>query len=448
MIFNPGQNKAMTLLATLSKTIFMFFGGSRSGKTYLICYVIILRALKSAGSRHVILRKHFAHVKQSIGMDTLPKLLKEEFPGLKVTLNKSDWVWTFPNGSEIWIGGLDDGERVEKILGKEYVTMFFNEVSQISYDAYTTSISRLAQKCDGIRAVEYHDLNPTSTMAWCYQMIIKGLDPESKAPLPQEAIDQMCYFKLNPNDNMDNIDENYLKRLAAMPEAKRRRFLLGEFSDGIEGALWLGQWIADGRINMNPMKLLNPDTNEDGAIDPPNQPQAGRIVVAVDPAVSNTKNSDEHGITVCAVDSNDPDKYYVLEDASLTGSPAEWAKVVCDLYHKWDADLVVAENNQGGDLVESNVKNHDKTVNYKGVRASRGKHTRAEPIAALYEQGKVHHVGEFPELESELTTWVPTDSDSPDRLDSLVWGLTELSGSGTASVWDDFTPDDSDGGDW
>ena len=140
------QTKA-TILMGSDATHIMSYGGSRSGKTFNIIRAIIIRASKTR-SRHVILRLNFNHCKTSIWLDTLPKVLRICFPDLLVTWNKSDYFLTLPNGSEIWIGGLDDDKRVEKILGKEYSTIFFNECSQISWSSIQVALTRLAEKSD------------------------------------------------------------------------------------------------------------------------------------------------------------------------------------------------------------------------------------------------------------------------------------------------------------
>jgi phage terminase large subunit-like protein len=148
-----------------------------------------------------------------------------------------------------------------------------------------------------------------------------------------------------------------------------------------------------------------------------------RVVVAIDPAVTSTEGSDETGIVVAAKGSDG--RGYVLADRSLRGSPDAWARAAVDAAHEFKADRVVAEANNGGDMVELTLRTVDRSLPYRKVWASRGKQTRAEPVAALYEQGRCHHLGAFPELEAQMTGWVPGQS-SPDRLDALVWAFSEL----------------------
>jgi phage terminase large subunit-like protein len=162
--------------------------------------------------------------------------------------------------------------------------------------------------------------------------------------------------------------------------------------------------------------------------------------------VSTNEGSDSTGIVVCAAD--DGNHFYVLADLSGRYAPQEWARKAIDAYHYWKADRIVYEANQGGNMVESTLRNVDPNVPLRGVHASRGKVTRAEPISALYEQGRVHHVGTFNQLEDEQTSFTSdynrnTAGYSPDRVDALVWALTSLSAGPTREVI--FTSVDTNG---
>jgi phage terminase large subunit-like protein len=159
-------------------------------------------------------------------------------------------------------------------------------------------------------------------------------------------------------------------------------------------------------------------------------PHLARIVVGVDPSITSTGN--EAGIITAGNVGRD---FYVLADDSMQGSPLQWATAAITAYHRLKADCIVAEANQGGEMVALTIATVDPTVPVKLVHASRGKHTRAEPVAATYEQGRGHHVGQFPALEGEMCLWVPGD-ESPNRMDALVWVATELLGFG--STWDDI----------
>lgn len=165
-----------------------------------------------------------------------------------------------------------------------------------------------------------------------------------------------------------------------------------------------------------------------------------RIVVAVDPAITSGDDADETGIivvaegphielensgTVCRI-ANCNRHGYVLDDRSGKYTPDTWAHIVRSAFEDWKADRIVAEGNQGGEMVEQTIRTVFPSAPIHRVHARQGKRTRAEPIAALYEQGRVHHCQSFPKLEDQLTTWTPDSGESPDRLDALVWGLVEL----------------------
>jgi phage terminase large subunit-like protein len=203
--------------------------------------------------------------------------------------------------------------------------------------------------------------------------------------------------------------------LSARALAEYRRFegsrigrqeLLGELLDDVEGALWTRELIEPHRVARVEREALV------------------RVVIGCDPATTSHEKSDETGIVVAGVDRRQG--CYVLEDATCRLSPDGWARQVAGVYHRWKADRIIAEVTGGHDLVESVLRTVDPALPITKVNARVGKSARAEPIAARYEQGKVHHVGAFPELEDQLCTWVPGQSGSPDRLDALVWALTHL----------------------
>jgi phage terminase large subunit-like protein len=210
------------------------------------------------------------------------------------------------------------------------------------------------------------------------------------------------------SDNAANLAKTFLERIVDKYQGTRlgRQELDAEILGDLPGALWS-------------MATLDAYRLRDA-------PQMARIVVAVDPAVTNTEASDEHGIIVAGLSEQ---RGIVLEDASMSGSPNEWARRAVSLYRSWQADAIVVEVNQGGDMVSHTLRTIDPNVRIKEVRASRGKHVRAEPIAALYEQGKVAHVGSFPMLENQMTQMTASGYEgdgSPDRVDALVWAMTDL----------------------
>lgn len=215
-------------------------------------------------------------------------------------------------------------------------------------------------------------------------------------------------------DNAANLAESAVQFLKERYGGTRlgRQELEGEVLEDVPGALW-------SRINIDENR--RPEVPE----------QLDRIIVAVDPAASSDERSDETGI-VCVGLAKDSDGYnrgYVLADRSLRGTPDEWAKAAVSLYREFEADRIVAEKNQGGEMVEAVIRSADRNAPVTLVHASRGKLVRAEPISALYEQNRVHHIGQFNELEDQMCMFA-ADYDrangSPDRMDALVWGLSYL----------------------
>ena len=206
-------------------------------------------------------------------------------------------------------------------------------------------------------------------------------------------------------DNLVNLSPAY-RRVIARFEGTRlgQQELHAKVLTDMPGALWTRDLIERNRVREHPDLV--------------------RIVVGVDPEASDTEQSAETGIVTggLGVDGH----AYVLDDSTVRGTPHTWGSAVVTAYHKFAADRVAVEVNNGGDMCEYVVKTVDPNVAVKKLHASRGKQTRAEPVAALYEQSKVHHVGLFEDLEDQQCNWLPTDDVSPDRMDALVWLVTEL----------------------
>jgi len=227
IVWTPKQREALALMRDPANRHIMLVGGARSGKTYVYVSGEVYRAIKYPGSRHLIARLRFAHAKLSIWMDTLAKVLTDQVGSGGYTLNETDHFIRFSNGSEVWVDGLDDKTRVDKILGREYATIFFNEISQIPYDTVTTVLTRLSQKIEGCAPVAWYDLNPAGNLHWANQLFIKGVRPDGEPAGPGYA-----YMYINPYDNQDNLPDGYIaETLERLPEHKRKRFLLGEWSD-------------------------------------------------------------------------------------------------------------------------------------------------------------------------------------------------------------------------
>jgi predicted phage terminase large subunit-like protein len=397
---------------TVAARYFLVYGGSRSGKTFFICYAIITRAIKAPGSRHAIFRNDGVDAKQSIGNETIPAVVAMAYPGLTMKWNDQDGYFELPNGAQIWLCGLKDKHRLDKVLGKEYVTIYLNEASQITLEAFELVKSRLAQVVkqeNGVVLAQkmYVDLNPTTSAHWTYQIFVLGKDPSDKRPIPDHEQDYR-YITVNPADNIDNLSPEYLRSLSNMPERMKRRFYDGTFNADDDNALW----------NRGVIEYEKPADME-------------RIVVAVDPAITSAVGSDETGIIAAGRDA--AQRGNVLEDASGRYRPEQWARRAISLFDTYEADCIVAEANQGGEMVAATIQAVAKgrVIPVKLVHATRGKHVRAEPIAALYEQGKVKHAEEMPELEDQMCAFVigfdrKEQGYSPDRVDALVWALTDL----------------------
>lgn len=388
----------------------LLYGGSRSGKTLVHCRSIAIRAMKAAQTRHAALRFRFNHIKESIVLDTWPKMMRLCFPEVSYTLNKSDWFATFPNGSEVWFAGLDDKDRTEKILGKEFSTILFNEVSQLPWPSVEMAHTRLAQKSP-LRLRAFYDENPPKKGHWSHKLFIEKINPTDRTVLADQG--NYVQMRLNPEDNRVNLPEEYLKTLRGLSGERKRRFYDGEFGDDTANALF-----SDSTFDRN--RVLGDDK----------LPEFLRVVIAVDPSgASDAEDNNGDAIGICVVALGADGRAYVLEDLTIKAGPKTWGTVVASAYERHRADRVVAEMNFGGEMVRFVVQAAKPGIPFKAVTASRGKVVRAEPISYLVEDGKVRHVGFFPELEDELTSFTSTGyvgGASPNRADAYVWALTEL----------------------
>lgn len=430
MTLTARQIEAQRVMAGPASHV-LAYGGSRSGKTRLIVRALVIRALKAPRSRHAILRFRFNHVKASIGQDTLPAVMAQEFPDVALRLNREDWIGYLPNGSELWLGGLDDKDRTEKILGLEFATVFLNEVSQIPWGSREMAVTRLAQRVteevDGQKRQQrlrmYYDANPPSKAHWSYRLFIEKRDPETKRALPNP--EDYAAVQINPGDNSANLPREYLASLASLTARAQRRFLLGEFGDATPGALFaeddIDKWrVTDGRV-----------------------PDMVRVVVAVDPSGSGDEdNADNDAIGIVVAGLGTDGNGYLLEDATVKAGPATWGRVATDAWERHEGDCVVGEVNYGGEMVRHVIQTARPKTPFRKVTATRGKAVRAEPLSALVEQGKIRHVGMYPDLEEELAGFTTTGyrgDGSPNRADAWVWAFTELFG-GMVKPRDDDKP--------
>lgn len=303
---------------------------------------------------------------------------------------------TWPNGSKAYTY---NGTTPDQLRGPQHHFAWVDELAKFEYmqDAWD-------QLMFGLRLGEHPQVLVTTTPR-PLPLIKKLVEAEDTVVTRGSTL-----------DNAINLADNTVRALYDRYAGTRlgRQELEGEILGDIPGALWRREDIDATRLKEAPEDLL-------------------KVYVAVDPATSSEERSDENGIVVVGL-ARDKDGYargYILEDGSLKGTPEDWARQAVRLYRKWSADKIIAEKNQGGLMVESVIKAQDRSVPVKLVHASRGKVIRAEPISALYEQGRVHHVGMFPELEDQMCTFSVDNvrnhsTGSPDRVDALVWGLTEI----------------------
>ncbi len=291
------------------------------------------------------------------------------------------------NGSTIYGDGADDGAPT--IQGKNLRALWADEVGlwRKWQQAWEESI-RYAVRLSPARIVA------TGT-------------PKRGHPLVRAlmADDSVHKTLLKTSDNAVNLDPALLQELYARYGGTTlgRQELEGEILDDVPGALWR-------RASIDNLRTLN-------------HPAFVRVVIAIDPSATSTESADECGIVAAGLAADG--RGYVLGDYSMRASPNAWATEAIKAYHRWQADRIVAETNNGGEMVGQIISTLDPNISYRAVTASRGKQTRAEPVAALYEQGRVSHVGSFELLEDQMCQWVPGES-SPDRMDALVWALTEL----------------------
>lgn len=380
-------------------------GGSRSGKTFLICRAIAVRALRYNQSNHLISKLRYNSLKATVMNGTWPKMMRLCFPHVPYEVNRVDSIICMPNNSQVHFMGLDQKDRVEKVLGSEFSTLYFNECSQIAYESVLLVLSRLAEKIEGLKLKAYYDLNPGAVTHWTNKLF--GL---LKDPVTGLAVDPLDYCRMfmNPEDNRENLPEVYFKILRSMPERQRLRFEKGIYVSDLPGALWSIETIDKCRVE--------------------NHPPLDRIVVAIDPSGTRGEG-DNNSIGIVAAGKGVDGNIYVLEDATCNLPPHGWAKVAINLFVKWNADTIVAETNYGGAMVKATIESVSSRIPVKEVVASRGKHIRAEPVSALYEKEAIFHVGKFPELEDQMVSMTTSGfqgTGSPDRLDALVWAVTEL----------------------
>ena len=370
----------------------LFLAGRGAGKTRTAAEWLAWKAISNANTRWAIVAPTHADARDTCveGESGILNILKEF--GVLKDYNRSISEIFLTNRSRI---KLFSGEEPDRLRGPQFHGGWFDELAAFkrpdAWDQYQFG-ARLGQ-------------HP--------QTIVTTTPRPTK--LIKDLVDRKGVHVVRGStfDNAKNLAPSALAELKLRYENTRlgRQELYGEILDTVEGALWTREMIERARVTDIPPLI--------------------RIVVAIDPAVTNNADSDETGIVAAGITSDN--HYYVLSDKSLKASPDAWARQAVNLYHDLGADKIIAETNNGGDMVTLLIKQVDHSAPVKKVTATRGKQLRAEPISSLYEQGRVHHHGYFAELETQMCEWTPISNESPDRLDALVWAITELN-SGSSSM--------------
>lgn len=228
----PKQQEAIDLLA--KHTEILLEGGSRSGKTFIEVYAIFVRCINHPNTDHLSVRAVFNDAKKALWYKTIPDVHRICFPTLKVNYNKTDFFIEFPNGSRYWIGGLDNKERLEKVLGNEYATIHENEISQISYTGHSLLKTRLNPP-KGVKPLMLLDQNPTHKRHWGYKLFHQGINPVEETPIIKP--ERYGLLKMNPADNLDNISDTYMETLETLSEQEKQRFIHGAYTE-IVGAIY------------------------------------------------------------------------------------------------------------------------------------------------------------------------------------------------------------------
>jgi hypothetical protein len=377
------------------------YGGRGSGKSHNFAAMGVIRCAQNAGTRGVCIREVQKSLKDSAKLlieDTIDKLgASGKFRAITSEIHA-------PGGGIITFQGMQDhtADSIKSLEGFDWAWI---------EEAHTLSARSLELLRPTIRkpgSEIWASWNPRSASD-PIDMLLRGLDPPTDAVVIRANYDDNEFF---PNE----LEEERAYDQKANPD-RYAHIWLGAYEPQAVGAIFNRQMFHENRC------VTVPDNLE-------------RILVGVDHAVTDTPLSNEHGISVAGL--GEDGRGYVLEDASLHGSPSQWATRAVAMYDKWDADGVVVEVNQGGDLVKHTLQTIRRDLPIIEVRATRGKHVRAEPISAMYSVGRVSHVGTFPQIEDQLCLftshgWEGSGDKSPDRAESLIWALTELFPSLTMS---------------
>jgi len=369
------------------------FGGRGSGKSHFFAEEIVDAAVRRKGLRVVCVREVQKSLKESAKRLIEDKITAHGVWPMFGGKPRNDHIIT-PGGGVILFQGMQD-HTADSIKSLEGFDVAWVEEAQTLSDL---SLEFLRPTIRKPGSELWFSWNPRSAMD-AVDQFFRGLQPPDNATI----------VKVNYSDNPFFPGELEAERLHDKA-TKRDRYAhiwLGEYEPMAIGAIWDRQTIHAGRRR--------------------ELPELNRIVVSVDPAVSAEAGSDEHGIVVCAL--GEDQRGYVLDDVSLKGTPKQWAERAIATYDRWEADAIIVERNQGGDMVKHTLMSVRPDVPIIEVVATRGKHVRAEPVAALYSLGRISHVGTFPKLEDQMCQMTAAGYEgngSPDHCDALVWGFTEL----------------------
>lgn len=418
------------------------YGPSRSGKSAILTALIVNRALAYPGTKHAAFRLTLRSCNRNLFNETFPEVMAMLYPGYleRADVRKVENLVEFHNGSKLIFEGLDPS-RLDKVLGAQYATAWINECNEIKdYEVLNQLASRMADTAQLVqngqpvfypdgrpvmsRALMLFDCNPSLKSDWDHRAFIQHTNPLTGNPFKERVANQWKSIFLPAYANKANLTDDYLEDLADQyegSESSTARFLEGRWRDDNPNALFRRSMFEFREVEKNELV---------------------RIVVGVDPAGTSGNGSDMTGIVVVGLgwDGN----AYVLQDGSIKGTPEQWAAQVANLYDRWDADLIVAEKNYGGEMVEHTIRTARRNLPVKMVNATRSKIIRAEPVQMLYLQKKVFHNGDGDQnslkfLEEQMCDYKPETRKSPDRMDALVWALTELmklsgGGGGTITV--------------
>ena len=374
--------------------IWLILSGRGWGKTFTGAGWLIEKALSEPGIECAVVAPTFTDVRRTC-VEGPSGIIKSLPAGALEQYNRSNGQITLTNGSKIHMVSADEPDRAR---GLNLSYAWLDEFAAWRYEETWTAGLAPALRIGNPQTIITTTPRPT-------KLIREFMDRQDGSVVVTRG---------STFDNEANLSPAALAELKARYEGTRlgRQELYGEVLLDVPGAIFSHTDIESARIDK--------------------APELVRIVVAIDPAVTSGEHSDETGIVI--VGKGADGRGYVLDDRSCRDTPSGWAHRAVQAFHDYNADRIVAEKNQGGDMVEATIRSVMPTAPYKGITAKVGKRLRAEPIAALYEQGRISHVGTFDILEDQMTGWLPDSGTSPDRLDALVHALTELGLAAGASA--------------